>query len=140
MKPAAKTRLIQAVAGLAGFTAVGLGAFGAHAMRDVFRTLDTEDVWRTASTYHFIHTIALLVVAVLYGVESRNYWLPRIAFCWTIGILLFSGSLYILAVGGSPALGPITPIGGLCLMAGWAMLVPAAHVHHELEEKHQMDD
>jgi len=103
------------------FLAVALGAFGAHALRSTLETRGMLDVWNKAVLYHFIHAIALFALA-LYGTANRGAWWLLFA-----GILLFSGSLYVLAL--IPQwrewLGAVTPLGGLCFLAGWAWLIIA---------------
>src|SRR5215831_20101419 len=99
------------------FVAVAVGAFGAHGLRSTLEARGMLDAWNKAVFYHFIHAVALLVLA-LYGTINRGA-------CWLllIGILLFSGSLYLLAVTNLRWLGAVTPFGGLCFLAGWAWLV-----------------
>ena len=101
------------------FLAVALGAFGAHSLRSTLETHGMLDVWNKAVLYHFIHAIALLALA-LYGTANRGA-------CWLLfaGIFLFSGSLYLLALSNVRWLGAITPLGGLCFLAGWAWLIIA---------------
>ena len=98
------------------FLAVALGAFGAHGLRATLERRGMVDVWNKAVFYQFVHAIALLVFA-LYGTINRSACLLLL-----VGILLFSGSLYLLALTNFRWLGPITPFGGLCLLAGWALL------------------
>jgi uncharacterized membrane protein YgdD (TMEM256/DUF423 family) len=102
--------------------AVILGAFGAHGLQN---RLDdySRGVYEKAVFYHFIHAMGILVVAVL----TRTGNFPETAadiVCWClfIGILLFSGSLYMLAVSGTRALGMITPFGGVAFILGWLLL------------------
>ena len=99
------------------FVAVALGAFGAHALRPIIDRHGLLDVWNKAVLYHFLHAIALLVLA-LYGTTNRGAW-------WLLftGIFLFSGSLYAMALTNVRWFGAITPLGGLCFLAGWAWLV-----------------
>jgi len=102
------------------FLAVALGAFGAHALKD---KLDSHylDVYKTAVLYHFIHALALFVIAWL----RSQYQDPKIQIAglfFLAGIILFSGSLYLLSVTPAKWLGAITPLGGLCFLTGWAML------------------
>jgi uncharacterized membrane protein YgdD (TMEM256/DUF423 family) len=99
------------------FLAVALGAFGAHALKSTLEGSGMFDVWNKAVLYHFVHAVALLALA-LFGAANRGAW-------WLIfaGILLFSGSLYLMALTNVRALGAITPLGGLCFLAGWAWLV-----------------
>jgi uncharacterized membrane protein YgdD (TMEM256/DUF423 family) len=101
------------------FLAVALGAFGAHSLKSTLELRGMLDVWNKAVLYHFIHAIALLVLA-LYGVMNRGAWWLLFA-----GILLFSGSLYLLALTNVRWLGAVTPLGGLCFLAGWAWLILA---------------
>lgn len=112
------------VAGVLGALAVGLGAFGAHALKG---RLDERmlNAWETATKYHFYHALALLVIALAAGRLSPK---AREAAAWllVVGIALFSGSLYAMALSGVTALGAITPVGGLCLIAGWLTLGWAA--------------
>jgi uncharacterized membrane protein YgdD (TMEM256/DUF423 family) len=99
------------------FIAVALGAFGAHALRPTLESQRMLDVWNKAVLYHFLHAIALLVLA-LHGTTNRFAW-------WLLftGIFLFSGSLYVMALTNIRGLGIITPLGGLCFLAGWAWLI-----------------
>ncbi|MGA7275862.1 MAG: DUF423 domain-containing protein [Candidatus Udaeobacter sp.] len=101
------------------FLAVALGAFGAHALRSTLETSGMLDVWNKAVLYHFIHAIALFALA-LYGIANRGAW-----WLFFAGIFLFSGSLYLMALTNIRWLGAITPVGGLCFLAGWAWLVIA---------------
>jgi len=101
------------------FLAVVLGAFGAHALRSTLELRGTLNTWHTAVLYHFTHAIALLVLA-LYGANNRGAWWLLFA-----GIVLFSGSLYAIALTNLRWLGPVTPLGGLCFLAGWVLLIIA---------------
>ena len=107
------------IAAVLCFLAVALGAFGAHGLRSTLEARGMLDVWNKAVFYQFIHALALLVLA-LYGTINRGACLLLL-----IGILLFSGSLYLLALTNLRWLGPVTPFGGLCFLAGWAWLVLA---------------
>lgn len=99
------------------FLAVALGAFGAHALRSTIESHGLVDVWNKAVLYHFVHAIALVLLA-LHGAANRGAW-------WLLfsGIFLFSGSLYGMALTNVRWLGAITPLGGLCFLAGWAWLI-----------------
>jgi uncharacterized membrane protein YgdD (TMEM256/DUF423 family) len=108
--------LFRIAAGLC-FVAVALGAFGAHALKATLQTSGMLDAWNKAVLYHFLHAIALMALA-LHGAENRAAWFLLFA-----GILLFSGSLYVMALTNIRWLGAITPVGGLCFLAGWAWLV-----------------
>jgi uncharacterized membrane protein YgdD (TMEM256/DUF423 family) len=99
--------------------AVGLGAFGAHGLRDRLDAYSLS-IWEKAVFYHFIHALGILIAAVMPRTSPASGWA-----CWALaaGILIFSGSLYALALTGVRTLGAITPIGGLCFIAGWLLLV-----------------
>ena len=109
------------IAAVLCFLAVALGAFGAHSLRSTLEGRGMLDVWNKAVFYHFIHAIALLVLA-LFGTINRGAWWLLFA-----GIFLFSGSLYLMALilQARDWLGLVTPIGGLCFLAGWAWLIVA---------------
>ena len=106
------------VAAVLGFLAVALGAFGAHALRARLDPAALE-VWRTAALYHLVHAVALLAVA-LAGARVRRGSL--ICGLWTAGVVIFAGSLYLLAVTGVRWLGAVTPLGGAAFLAGWLVL------------------
>ena len=101
------------------FLAVALGAFGAHALKDSLQSSGMHEVWNKAGLYHFLHGVALVALA-LYGARNRPMYFLLVA-----GIVLFSGSLYMMALTNVRWLGAITPLGGLCFLAGWAWLVIA---------------
>lgn len=97
------------------FLAVGLGAFGAHALKEKLGP-DMLAVWETGVKYQVYHALALLLLAALRG-PSKSAW------CFTAGIVVFSGSLYVLALTGVRKWGAVTPIGGLMFLAGWLILL-----------------
>lgn len=104
------------VSGVIGALGVGLGAFGAHGLKDAIGDPHLLEVWQTGARYHLIHTLALCAVAA----HPRP---PRWAGgLFVAGILLFSGSLYTMTLTGSSWLGAITPLGGMCFIAGWLVL------------------
>ena len=109
-------RAILIAAALLGSSAVMLGAFGAHALRP---TLGPQQLgwWQTATQYQLAHAIALLVIAVL---PLRRATLA--GWCMALGTIIFSGTLYLMALGLPHWLGAITPIGGVLLIAGWLVL------------------
>ena len=107
------------IAAVVCFLAVGLGAFGAHALKATLQANDMLDVWNKAVMYHFLHGIALVILA-LNAAGNRAAW-----FLILSGIVVFSGSLYTMALTNVRWLGAITPIGGLCFLAGWAWLAAA---------------
>ena len=109
------------IVGLAGASAVALGAFGAHALRG---SLDAASMatWHTGVEYHFWHALALLVAAVgLREGRARNVAIGAFA----AGIVLFSGSLYALALGAPRMVGVITPVGGVAFITGWLAVISA---------------
>ena len=109
--------LLFRIAAVLCFLAVALGAFGAHSLKSTLEGRGMLDVWNKAVLYHFIHAIALLVLA-LFGAINRGAWWLLFA-----GIFLFSGSLYLMALTNLRWLGLVTPVGGLCFLAGWAWLI-----------------
>lgn len=125
MRQPVSTR-IAVLVGIAGASAVLLGAFGAHALRGVLDARGAE-LWHTAVTYHAWHALALAVAAGLGRGRSR-----RIAMAaFVVGIVLFSGSLYALALGAPRWVGIITPFGGLAFVAGWLALGWALRTRNE---------
>ena len=122
-------RIFLAFSALNGFLAVALGAFGAHGLRQRLAPLadgvQRLDWWRTAAHFHLFHALALGLVALLAGrVPAAPLSIAGWAF--VAGIALFSGSLYAMVLTGLRALGPITPVGGVCFLIGWAALAWAA--------------
>jgi len=108
------------MAAILGFLAVALGAFGAHGLKSVLAENGTTAIWEKAVFYHLIHAVLLYVLAQRRPVFT-GAWL-----CFFVGILVFSGTLYLLAVTQLKWLGAITPLGGICLLAGWGWLAFAA--------------
>lgn len=102
---------------------MGGGALGAHGLRAVAGPEGLAS-WATASTYHLLHSVLLLALA-LFGLHSgRSVALPAVLL--SAGVVLFSGSIYLLVLTGWSWLGPVTPLGGLCLIAGWLALLGLA--------------
>lgn len=103
-----------------GLLGVVLGAMGAHAWRPRLEALGSVENWQTAVLYHLVHAVALFALC---SGESRlvSHWARWIALAWTAGIVLFSGSIYLLSLGGPRWLGPVTPLGGVALVSGWAL-------------------
>ena len=117
-------RTFMFVGALMGFVGVGLGAFGAHALRGRLSP-EMLAIFETAVRYQMYHAIALLAVAAMMSrVDGRSVVIAGWSFI--AGILIFSGSLYALALTGVTMLGAITPLGGLALLAGWVALAIAA--------------
>jgi len=113
-------RVFGAIGALSGGIAVAAGAFGAHALRARLAP-DLLAVFETAARYQMYHALALLLVALVYAHRPTA---PVRAAGWlfTAGSVIFSGSLYALALSGVRALGALTPIGGVCFLAGWLCL------------------
>lgn len=111
-------------AAISGFIGVAAGAFGAHGLKN---HVDPAllPVWHTAVLYQLIHTLALLMLVGLAAHVNRHAlrWTSRL---FTAGIVIFSGSLYVLVLSNVKWLGAITPIGGLCFLAGWLCLALSA--------------
>lgn len=124
-------RTFLIMGGLSGFLAVALGAFGAHGLEAYWqaafepnRAKYLEEIFQTAVEYHMFHTLALFVAAWLAG-RSGSVGVRFAGWLFVAGILIFSGSLYALAISGIGVFGAITPIGGVCFLVGWGMLVVA---------------
>lgn len=117
--------LMLKLAALSGFLAVAFGAFGAHGLK-LYLSSDMLVVYQTAVHYQFIHTLALLVVAILMFQFPQVGLLMWAGLAFIAGIIIFSGSLYLLSLSGIKWLGAITPIGGLGFLVGWFLLFAAA--------------
>jgi uncharacterized membrane protein YgdD (TMEM256/DUF423 family) len=115
-------KLIFAFAALSGLASVVLGAFGSHALRS---SLDErlQHAFETAVSYQMSHSIALVLVCVLIEQWGRHWALTWASWAFTAGIVLFCGSLYLLALTGLKWPGPVTPVGGLAFIVGWGLLV-----------------
>ena len=114
-------KIILSLASLSGLSAVMFGAFGAHGLRGSLPERMFE-AYQTAVYYQFFHALALLAVALLILKYGRGRALTVAASGFFGGILLFSGSLYLLALGAPQWLGPVTPLGGISYMVGWGGL------------------
>jgi uncharacterized membrane protein YgdD (TMEM256/DUF423 family) len=114
-------RTFLLVGAVSGFLGVALGAFGAHGLRGRLSP-DMLAVFETAVRYQMYHTLALLAVAAAIGRLGDAQLLLIAGWFFVAGIVLFSGSLYVLALTGVAAFGAVTPIGGLALLIGWACL------------------
>lgn len=117
----AQARLILISAALLAAFGVALGAFGSHALEAM---LDSQrlDTWQTAVRYQLIHALALLVLGAI-QLHSAELKLIGPAYCFALGSLIFSGSLYALVLLNLPILGALTPLGGLGQLAGWIWLI-----------------
>ena len=109
-------RMATRIAAVAGFSAVALGAFGAHGLKQVLAQNGTAGIWDKAAFYHFIHAVMLFVIAGRKPFMAGAWW------SFLAGIVIFSGSLYLLAATNVKWLGALTPIGGVCFLIGWAWL------------------
>ncbi|WP_313803311.1 DUF423 domain-containing protein [Cytobacillus sp.] len=110
------------------FLSVALGAFGAHGLE---KTVEPKylEIWKTGVTYQMFHATGLLVIGVLLGKLPGNALLSWSGWIMLIGIIFFSGSLYILTLTQKGILGAITPIGGVCFLVAWVLLIIAAVKH-----------
>lgn len=117
-------KLAFRIAAALGFLAVGLGAFGAHGLKNLLTENGTVAIWEKAVFYHFVHTVMLCLLASQTNFK-RGPWL-----IFLIGILIFSGSLYLLAVTNIRWLGAITPFGGVAFLVGWAWLAICPFATH----------
>ena len=111
------------IAAISGALAVVAGAFGAHGLRDRV-TPEQLNTWSTACQYHLLHSVVLLALALYAAGDDRGIRLPAVLIL--VGIVLFSGSIYLLVLSPQRWLGPITPLGGLFLIAGWVSLISLA--------------
>lgn len=107
------------------FAAVGLGAFGAHALKARLAP-DMQGIWQTAVQYHAWHALGLLAVGLFAMQRPDAPGASLAAWLFVAGIVLFSGSLYALALSGVRGLGAVTPFGGVALLAGWLAFAWAA--------------
>ncbi len=120
-------KLFLVVASCSGALTVALGAFGAHGLKG--RISDgLLAAYQTGIYYQMFHTLALFALSVLLlnvATTPRGLWVSGVL--WILGMVLFSGSLYALALGGPRWLGPVTPLGGIMLIAGWLVLAVGAY-------------
>lgn len=109
-----------------GLLSVAIGAFGAHALRASLTASGRTETFETAVKYQFYHALALLAVGILLHITANDpiaqKWLTYAGYSFVAGVLVFSGSLYVLCATGITVLGAITPIGGVFMIAGWAMV------------------
>ncbi|WP_368934898.1 DUF423 domain-containing protein [Alcaligenes faecalis] len=119
-----KSRSILCLGTLIMALGVGLGAFGAHALRAMVDA-SALATWHTAVLYQLLHGLGLLLIAAL-GPQLNAAWQSRSAILMLAGVLIFSGSLYILVLSGVKWLGAITPIGGVAMILAWLFLAIAA--------------
>ncbi|MFT6092381.1 MAG: uncharacterized membrane protein YgdD (TMEM256/DUF423 family) [Pseudohongiellaceae bacterium] len=115
------TNIFILATGINGFLSVALGAFAAHALKNIIET-DLLATFQTAVQYHITHSLALFGVAILTLYAPNSMALKISGSMFIAGILFFSGSLYILSITGIRWLGAITPIGGICFLVAWGCL------------------
>ena len=115
-------KLIFIFSALSGLLGVGLGAFGAHALKAKLEAEATLATFQTAVHYQFYHTLGLLAIGLLL-LKFQSTWLHYSAYAMMVGMVVFSGSLYMLSLTGIRWLGAVTPIGGLAFIVGWACLL-----------------
>lgn len=108
------------------FLGVALGAFGAHGLAAALTASGREGTFRTANLYHMVHALALLGAAWAVTQYPNNRLVMWAGYLFVAGILLFSGSLYLLAIFDIGIMGAVAPLGGLALLGGWALLFVAA--------------
>ena len=118
-------KLFITLASLSGMLAVVLGAFGAHGLRGKLDDY-AMGVFETAVQYHFYHALALLAVGIIALSQPQTTLLKSSGWLFLLGTVIFSGSLYILAITGTKWLGAVTPVGGLAFIGGWACLATAS--------------
>jgi uncharacterized membrane protein YgdD (TMEM256/DUF423 family) len=106
---------------ISGFAVVALGAFGAHSLKDILNE-NGKLIYERAVLYHMFHSIALIAVGLLQKTIKEVSFAPA-GWAFLVGIFLFSGSLYFLAVTGLKWIGAITPLGGTAFLFGWAWLI-----------------
>lgn len=116
---------VTAVGAFFGLVGVILGAFGAHGLSARGLSPDQLSSWQTAVQYLLIHAVALLAIG--FGIRvTASPWFEWSAIAWTIGVCLFSGSIFMLVLGGPRWMGPVTPVGGIALILGWLLLIVGA--------------
>lgn len=103
---------------------MALGALGAHALEARLAASGLASTWETAVLYHLVHAVAIFACSGSGPAADRTR--IRAGWAWVLGVLLFSGSLYWLSLGGPRWLGPVTPLGGVCFLVGWGLIVVEA--------------
>jgi uncharacterized membrane protein YgdD (TMEM256/DUF423 family) len=110
-------QLARKLTAVLGFLGVLLGAFGAHALRPALEAAGTMPIWQTAVLYHLLHAVALLALTGQVALSRLTFW------CFFLGVVVFSGSLYLLSLTRISLLGAITPLGGFGMLLGWLSLL-----------------
>ena len=125
-------KLVLLTAAILGGISVGIGAFGAHALRATLEANDRLDTFETAVKYQFYHTLALFAIGILmYHIPDKR--LGYAAFSMLGGIIIFSGSLYVLCFTGTRWWGAVTPLGGVLLIVGWILLLVSVYQNYETQ-------
>jgi len=121
-----KPSIILKTAAIFGAIAVGIGAFGAHGLKPMLESTGRLETFETAVKYHFYHSLALLALGIWTSVKPELNKTALSFWGFTLGIVIFSGSLYVLSLSGITWLGAITPVGGVAFIVGWlGLLAPA---------------
>lgn len=118
-------KLFLIIGSIAMAFAVGLGAFGAHGLKEMLSD-EMLEIFETGVKYHFYHAIGLLVIGLVAQLMPSSSLLQWSGWLMLAGIIIFSGSLYILSISGIRWMGAITPIGGLCFIVAWVLLALAS--------------
>jgi uncharacterized membrane protein YgdD (TMEM256/DUF423 family) len=119
------TRTLTALGAICALIGVALGAFGAHGLKEIIPA-DRMTTYHTGVEYHLVHALGILLVASLADRLQNDRLVRLSAWLMAAGIVLFSGSLYALAITGVKILGAITPFGGVCFLVAWVLLTAAA--------------
>ncbi|MEO8384999.1 MAG: DUF423 domain-containing protein [Betaproteobacteria bacterium] len=117
-----KAKSIIVAGAILAFLGVLLGAFGAHALKPRIDA-DLLAIYQTGVQYHLVHAIGVILVGMLAHVLPSSKWLPLAGWTMVGGVIVFSGSLYVLSLTGIRALGAVTPLGGVALLVAWLLLV-----------------
>ena len=118
-------KLFIMMGSLNAFLGVALGAFGAHGLKTKVSP-EMLTVWQTGVQYHLVHALGLVLIGILCHLMPEIILLRNAGWFLLLGIVLFSGSLYVLALSGVRGIGMITPLGGIAFLIGWLLLVVAA--------------
>lgn len=135
---AKQERTFLLLGSLAAFAAVALGAFGAHGLRDVLPA-DRLQIFETGVRYQLYHAFALIVAGFLTR-RRRGRAAPAAGWLFALGILVFSGSLYVLALSGVRAWGAVTPIGGLAWLVAWLLVAFSSARARSIDVEAESDD
>ena len=125
MRASGSAKLFLVLGCIAALLAVAFGAFGAHALKARIAP-DLMSVYRTGVEYHFYHALGMILVGLAAFHLPESAWLRAAGWAMLAGVVLFSGSLYLLAFTGVGWLGAITPVGGAAFIAAWALFAVAA--------------